>query len=54
MKIKFTDGVESRRAANTASRNAATAFHVVGKGGLIPVKDRAEGETLFAMLKKLP
>jgi hypothetical protein len=54
MKIKFADGVEFDTGGEYRIEERTDGFYIVGQGGLIPVKDRAEGEELIKCLKRLP
>lgn len=50
MSIKFSDGMEFDTSGEYRIEQRADGLYVVGRGALIPVDDRAEGEWLIKSL----
>jgi hypothetical protein len=51
MKIQFTDGMEFDTGGRLRIERRSDGFYVVGGGILSPVRDRAEGEALIALME---
>ena len=49
--LKFSDGIEIDTSGELRVLELYDGWYVVGKGRLIPVKDREEGEQLLNKLK---